>query len=243
MSKPIIWTSIAAVLVSSVSLAASGWVIANERSASTDAPASYKPYSSASRNVARIETKDESSKPGSHEAVENEVSAKAVKAERTTKTEQVSVKELEPAELKVRRLVVASGVENREPIGASETFEAGDDRVYAFVELANRSSHDGGIVLVFEKGSTRAGMVELDVPGDVGRWRTWGYTRGLRQPGTWNVVVREQSSGKELARTTIEVETQQTPKLPEKPVQNPVTGSAPSVAAAVVEQPIHEGMI
>lgn len=252
MSKPILWTSIAAVLVSSASLAASGWVIANERSGSAGraahAPAPYQPYSTANRNVVEREVKDDSKK-----AVAVEPAAKAPKKPAETKapakpaeTKAPVPNELEPADLKVKRLVVASGVQNREPVGASDTFEAGDERVYAFVELANRSSHDGGVVLVFENGTTRAGLVELDVPADVGRWRTWGYTRGLRQPGTWNVVVREQVSGKELARTTIEVEAEDETRA-EEPAEEPTASDrkepAASTAAAVVAERVGDGMI
>ncbi|PIE05931.1 MAG: hypothetical protein CSA75_02200, partial [Sorangium cellulosum] len=109
------------------------------------------------------------------------------------------------SDLNVKRLVVASGVKDREPYGTSNTFEVGKKPVFAFVEIANRSSHDGDIVIVFEKGSTRRGWVQLDVPAGSGRWRTWGYTRGLVQAGTWVVVVREKASGKKLASTTIEV--------------------------------------
>jgi len=238
MSKPLIWTSIAAVLVSSFSLAASGWVIANERGGHRDhsvEPVANAPaLSSASRTLDDSNADDAPDLPTAAKPAVNEVPKSEPKAEPTVHADAT--------DLKVRRLVVASGVENREPVGSSDAFRAGDDRVYAFVEMANRSSHDGGIVIVFENGSTRTGMVELEIPGDVGRWRTWGYTRALRQPGTWNVVVREQDTGKELARTSIEVtKAGEAPATDTPPVIEPA--SPASVAAKVVEQPVTDGTI
>ena len=115
----------------------------------------------------------------------------------------------EPAregELRVRRLIVARGVEGREPVGAADTFARADvDRLYAFVELGNRTGEEQKVVVTFEPEGDRAdatGHVELNV-GEGARWRTWAFTRMMRA-GEWDAVVRT-LDGDELARTSFTV--------------------------------------
>jgi hypothetical protein len=130
-------------------------------------------------------------------------------------------------ELRVRRLILATGGEAREPVGAAETFARADvDRLYAFVEIANRTGGEQEVVVTFEpqqRGGREAagdpgrvggrgdgtgqagdvvGHVELEV-GNGARWRTWAYTRMLRA-GAWDAVVRD-TEGHELARTAFTV--------------------------------------
>lgn len=219
MSKPLFWTSIASAVVASVALAASGWVIANERGRSVDAPPSPA--------IVELDTVPEKTPTPTAVATATAVVPTATAKEVVTAVPPAnaasSLAHAEASDLAVKRLIAATGVKNREPVGVADTFAAGDLPVYAFVELANRSTRDADIVLVFERGSTRAGMVELGVPAQSGRWRTWGYSRALRESGTWDIVVLEAHSGKELARTPIEV----TPKTP-----------SPEVTADLPEQPI-----
>jgi len=49
------------------------------------------------------------------------------------------------------------------------------------------------------------------VPSNTGRYRTWAYSRGLRQAGSWRVVVRDAHTGRELARKSIEILDSETP--------------------------------
>jgi hypothetical protein len=109
-----------------------------------------------------------------------------------------------PAKMQVKRLVVARGVRGREPVDPSSRFTLGPSPLVAFVEVGNRGDAPGEIVIAFEKGATRAGNIELAVPGHQPRWRTWGRTHGIKEPGRWDVVVRERG-GRELARLPFEV--------------------------------------
>lgn len=111
-----------------------------------------------------------------------------------------------PAELKVKRLVVAEGVEDREPVEAGTSFKAGAvERIYAFVELENATREPGQVTVAFEPagGGGASGNVTLDV-GGAPRWRTWAYTRAAKRPGAWTAVVRS-ADGEVLARTPFEV--------------------------------------
>jgi hypothetical protein len=106
--------------------------------------------------------------------------------------------------LSLKRLVVTTAIEHREPV-ATSTFRAGDGPIIAFVELANPGDADNSISIGFESDSGRkVGDVELEVPAHSRRWRTWGRTRLIRQPGAWTAVVKD-GSGEVLARQTFVV--------------------------------------
>jgi hypothetical protein len=114
----------------------------------------------------------------------------------------------EPAsadDLRVKRLIVTHAVEDREPAPVT-TLVAGQGKVLAFVELSSRSDADGRIIVSFEhQAGTKVGLVELKVPANSPRWRTWAQTKLIKQPGHWEAVVRT-PDGTELSRTGFEVE-------------------------------------
>jgi hypothetical protein len=107
--------------------------------------------------------------------------------------------------LKLKRVVVTHKIENREPT-AGDDFTLGSAPVYAFVELENSGSAPRAIRVMFENEDTKAtvGHVKLTVPGSQSRYRTWGNTRLIRDPGRWVAVVST-SDGIELGRASFEV--------------------------------------
>jgi hypothetical protein len=110
--------------------------------------------------------------------------------------------------LEVKRLVLARGVEGREPLEPDTVFNAKETRVYAFVELENPERAPGEVFVSFEppKGKpagTPPGSIALAV-GEGARWRTWAFTRQAHESGEWQAVVRDQK-GRELARQPFEV--------------------------------------
>ncbi len=107
--------------------------------------------------------------------------------------------------LGVRRLVVAAGVEGREPIGAATAFEGGQ-RLYAFVEAANETEEDRQLFVTFEGPEGRSvGHVALDIPADSPRWRTWAYSRMVDQPGLWEAVVQT-DEGEVVGRIAFQID-------------------------------------
>lgn len=132
----------------------------------------------------------------------------APRVEATTPRPAVAVRDdvAEPARLRVRRLVVTSGIAGHEPDGSIGTMAVGEhERVFAFVELANGGGA-GSVVVTFERdGATPTGNVELDVPERVGRWRTWAFSRGVTSAGEWRAVVRD-VDGRLLAEEPFVVE-------------------------------------
>jgi hypothetical protein len=109
------------------------------------------------------------------------------------------------ANLKVTRLVVAQGVEAREPMGVAKSFRKADiDKIFAYVEVENRDAAEEEIVVTFEpEGLSPRGNVKLRV-GQSPRWRTWAFTRAIDRTGQWVAVVRTKD-GKELAREPFEI--------------------------------------
>lgn len=107
------------------------------------------------------------------------------------------------AALKIKRLVVTQAVEDREPV-AADVVDA-ETPVIAFVEVASGSTEDQHVVVTFEhETGDRVGLVNLSVPGNKPRWRTWGRTYNVNRDGRWIAVVRD-AHGEELGRTEFTV--------------------------------------
>ncbi len=102
--------------------------------------------------------------------------------------------------LRVKRLVLAEGVDGREPMGSRSAFRADEmDKVYAFVEVDNPEQLGGAITVSFEPpDGPEIGNVRLAV-GASRRWRTWAFSRAVRETGEWTAIVRDEQ-GRILAR-------------------------------------------
>lgn len=105
--------------------------------------------------------------------------------------------------IRVKRLVVTQAVEDREPVAVQEV--SSSTPVIAFVEVATDGREDQNVVVTFEhETGDRVGLVNLNVPGNKSRWRTWGRTYDVNRDGRWTAVVRD-SRGEELGRTAFTV--------------------------------------
>ena len=107
--------------------------------------------------------------------------------------------------LRLKRFVVTHKIENREPV-AGDDFKLGSAPVYAFVEFENSAHEARNVRVMFQNQDTKAtvGHVKLTVPGTSERFRTWGNTRLIRDPGHWVAVVST-IDGVELGRAPFEV--------------------------------------
>jgi len=108
--------------------------------------------------------------------------------------------------LKVKRLVVATGVKDREPLTSSDALPADGTAIYAFAELANPAGESENVRITFERkgGKERVGEVTLPIPASTTRHRTWAFTRFIRAAGVWEAVLWSEN-GAELGRTSFEV--------------------------------------
>jgi hypothetical protein len=108
--------------------------------------------------------------------------------------------------LTVSRLIVATGVDEREPVDPASAFSlATTSHLYAFVELANPARTATDVELVWiDLASGQERRSYTLVVGAHARWRTWARSAVPKKPGTWAVLVRD-ANGMELARTQYEV--------------------------------------
>jgi hypothetical protein len=108
------------------------------------------------------------------------------------------------AKLAAKRIVVAQGVKDREPVGEGAVFSSRDERIYAFVEVGNPSRSEAEIFVSFvREGGAEGGRIPLRV-GPSPRWRTWAFTRRIDEPGRWHAIVRD-GLGREIGRAGFEV--------------------------------------
>lgn len=131
--------------------------------------------------------------------------AKPTVPERSTASSSAA-KGFTASTLRVARLVVTSGVKDREPLPGADAFLSDGTPIYAFAELSNPDGESENVRITFERkgGAERVGNVTLPVPAKVSRHRTWATTRFIRAAGVWEAVVWNES-GSELARTSFEV--------------------------------------
>jgi hypothetical protein len=89
----------------------------------------------------------------------------------------------------IARLVVGTGVENREPVGVAETFPASTEKVYCFLEATNIAK-DTEVSFVWFHGEEE--MSKISLPLKTGpKWRT-NASKNLRGlMGDWKVEIKD----------------------------------------------------
>ena len=89
----------------------------------------------------------------------------------------------------IARLVVGTGVENREPVGVAEAFPATTEKVYCFLE-ATEISKDTEISVVWLHGGKE--MLKTNLPLNMGpKWRTFANKNVGGMKGDWKVEIRD----------------------------------------------------
>lgn len=103
-----------------------------------------------------------------------------------------SAPELRPIrDLELGRLALTRRVEAREPTDPSARFAVTAEPLYAFIEARNAGEDAEPLVVTFVgPDGRRTGDVELTIPANAPRWRTWAFTRYANAPGAWSVEVR-----------------------------------------------------
>ncbi len=109
----------------------------------------------------------------------------------------------EGAGLTIARLVVGTGVENGEPAGVAETFQASTEKVYCFLEATNITK-DTEVSFVWSYGDKE--MLKTTLPLKAGpKWRTYANKNLRGQKGEWKVEVKD-PDGKVLKDLKFKVE-------------------------------------
>lgn len=106
-------------------------------------------------------------------------------------------------EARVLEAVLATGVENRQPVGAASAFAADVGRVYAFTRIAGAES-EGSVTHVWYYAGQVKAQVQLPVRSE--DWRTWSSKTVLPNwTGEWLVEVQA-PDGRVLASLPFTVE-------------------------------------
>jgi hypothetical protein len=103
----------------------------------------------------------------------------------------------------ITRLVVGTGVENREPVGAAGKFPASAEKVYCFLEATNIAK-DTEIILVWFNGEKEVWKISLALKQGP-KWRTWAIKnpRGLK--GDWKIEAKD-ADGKVMKDVKFKIE-------------------------------------
>ena len=92
-------------------------------------------------------------------------------------------------EFTIARLVIGTGVENREPVGVAETFPATTEKVYCFLE-AIEIPKDTEISFVWFHGEKE--MLKTNLPLQTGpKWRTFADKNIGGMKGDWKLEIRD----------------------------------------------------
>lgn len=97
----------------------------------------------------------------------------------------------EEAGFAVEKLVVASGVQDREPVGVSETFPATQDEVYCFL-AARDITKDTRVKFVWYFEGQETASVEIPLK-EGPRWRTWSSKKVAGKSGQWKVELEDEA--------------------------------------------------
>lgn len=95
---------------------------------------------------------------------------------------------LEP-QFTLKRLVIAKDVQNREPVGISDTFSATTKRVYCFVD-AKEIKKDTQIKFVWYWQGKKMHTYKLPLKQGY-RWRTFAYKNLFGHKGNWKVKIKD----------------------------------------------------
>lgn len=103
----------------------------------------------------------------------------------------------------IARLVVGTGIENREPVGTSGGFPSSIERVYCFLEATDITQKTEVSFVWVHEGKE---MRRVSLPLETGpRWRTYAYKNLAGLKGSWKVEIKD-SAGNLLRDIPFKVE-------------------------------------
>jgi hypothetical protein len=103
----------------------------------------------------------------------------------------------------VARMVIATGIENREPVGVSETFPVSAGMVFCFLEATNITD-DTEVTFVWYLGEKEMFKIALPLKKSP-RWRTYCYKNLMGKKGDWKVELKD-SAGNNVKTVSFKVE-------------------------------------
>ena len=92
----------------------------------------------------------------------------------------------------INRFLTCQAVEDREPVGASETFPADTEKVYAYLEATGISA-DVAISFVWYHGNDEVARVPLSIKQG-SRWRTYSSKKLAGRTGAWRIEIQDSAA-------------------------------------------------
>lgn len=102
----------------------------------------------------------------------------------------------------LERMEIAAEVVEREPVGSADTFGAGQERVYAFIEARNIRA-DTTVNFVWFRNDREVAAVPLSMKQG-NRWRTYSSITVDQRSGDWRVELRDEA-GEVVEQATFRV--------------------------------------
>ncbi|MFO7569394.1 MAG: DUF2914 domain-containing protein [Smithellaceae bacterium] len=103
----------------------------------------------------------------------------------------------------IQRLVVATGIEDREPVGAADTFPADTPKVYCFLEVVH-VEQDTNVTFAWIHEGKEIHRTALVLKAG-SRWRTRAEKTLHQATGHWKVEIRD-AEGQVLKEVSFTVE-------------------------------------
>ena len=89
----------------------------------------------------------------------------------------------------IKKVVVAKDVQNRQPIGVSDTFSSNIGKVYCFI-MAKNIKQNSEIIVTWYHAEKKIHTYKLPLKkGNM--WRTFAYKNISGKKGKWRVVIRD----------------------------------------------------
>lgn len=98
----------------------------------------------------------------------------------------------ESAQITIKRFLTSTAVEDREPVGATDTFTADALKAYAYLEATGISA-DVEISFVWYHGDTEVARVPLSIRKG-NRWRTYSSKKLAGRSGAWRVDIQDSTA-------------------------------------------------
>lgn len=89
----------------------------------------------------------------------------------------------------IKKVVVAKDVQNRQPVGVSDTFSSATGKVYCYI-LAADIKQDSEIIVTWYYAEKKIHTYKLPLKKG-NRWRTFAYKNVSGKKGKWIVVIRD----------------------------------------------------
>ncbi|MGA1861393.1 DUF2914 domain-containing protein [Deferribacter thermophilus] len=107
------------------------------------------------------------------------------------------------AETKVKRIAIAKGIENREPVDVNTIFPADIGKVYCFTEITTDKYPTKVVHIWIYKDNI---MAEVPLAVNSGRWRTYSSKKILpKWKGDWKVEIYSED-GKMIDSISFKIE-------------------------------------